>query len=55
MKVARAPASCLDYILMLPKKVYRVIIDRTREKMLFSKQDILMIKLQEKKDYYKKY
>ena len=55
MKIARLPIAPLDYILALPKKVYSMLIDRTREKMLFGKQDDLMKALQEQKDYYKKY
>jgi len=42
MKIARLPVAPLDYILALPKKVYSMLIDRTREKMLFGKQDDLM-------------
>lgn len=37
LKVAKIPNSPLDYIMMLPKKVYAKLIDRTREKMLFGK------------------
>ena len=55
MKTARIPIAPLDYILVLPKKVYSILIDRTREKMLFSKQDILMEKLQSEKDLHKKF
>jgi len=55
LKITRLPIAPLDYILALPKKVYTTLIDRTREKMLFGKQDLLMDSLQEKKDYYKKY
>ena len=55
MKIARLPVAPLDYILALPKKVYSMLIERTREKMLFGKQDDLMKALQEQKDYYKKY
>ena len=39
LKAAKIPIAPLDYILVLPKKVYMILIDRTREKMLFSKQD----------------
>ena len=49
------PAAPLDYILMLPKKVFAKMIDRTREKMLFSKQRILMDELELKKKDFKKY
>lgn len=55
LKVARIPASPLDYILVLPKKVYSALIDRNRERLLFDKQDMLMERLQEKKDWHKKY
>ena len=55
LKVSRIPAAPLDYILVLPKKVNAQLIDRTRERMLFDKQDELMESLQEKKDYHKKY
>ena len=37
VKITRLPACPLDYIVMLPKKVYNKLIERTREKMLFSK------------------
>ena len=55
IKISRLPVAPLDYILVLPRKVYGTLIDRTREKMLFGKQELLMESLQEKKDYYKKY
>ena len=46
MKMARIPIiDPLDYILVLPKKVYTIMIERTREKMLFSKQGELMKEL----------
>ena len=46
MKMARIPIiDPLDYILVLPKKVYTIMIERTREKMLFSKQAELMKEL----------
>lgn len=45
MKMARIPIAPLDYILVLPKKVYNMMIERTREKMLFSKQESLMKEL----------
>ena len=51
----KLPAAPLDYILMLPKKVFAKMIDRTREKMLFSKQRILMDELELKKKDFKKY
>ena len=47
LKMTRSPPSPLDYILVLPKKVYAKIIDRTREKMLFGKQEELMTELKE--------
>ena len=38
IKVSRIKSPCpLDYILSLPKKVYRELIKRTREKLLFDK------------------
>lgn len=55
MKMARLPQAPLDYILVLPKKVYTMMIERTREKMLFSKQESLMKELQQEKERYKKY
>ena len=55
MKIARIPIAPLDYILVLPKKVYSILIDRTREKMLFSKQDALMEELQREKAKHKKF
>ena len=55
MKTARIPIAPLDYILVLPKKVYSILIDRTREKMLFSKQDALMEELQREKAKHKKF
>ena len=45
----------LDYMLFLPKKVYRELIKRTREKLLFDKQDVLMEKLEEAKKHYRKH
>jgi hypothetical protein len=42
LKVAKLPVAPLDYILVLPKKVYTQLIEKTREKMLFGKQDQLM-------------
>ena len=53
--MARIPIAPLDYILVLPKKVYTMLIERTREKMLFSKQESLMHELQLEKQKYKKY
>ena len=54
--MGRIKSPCpLDYILALPKKVYRELIKRTREKLLFDKQDMLMEKLEEKKKYHKKH
>ena len=53
--MSRIKESPLDYIVALPKGVYREYIKRTREKLLFSKQDQLMEELQEKKDNFKKY
>lgn len=47
LKVERLAHTPLDYILALPKKVYKTLIERTREKMLYGKQDDLMGKLQE--------
>ena len=55
MKMARIPIAPLDYILVLPKKVYNMMIERTREKMLFSKQESLMKELQIEKEKFKKY
>ena len=55
MKLTRIPINPLDYILVLPKKVYMILIERTREKMLFSKQEILMEMLQSEKDQHKKF
>ena len=56
IKMARIPITPpLDYILVLPKRVYTTMIERTREKMLFSKQDLLMHELQKEKAEYKKY
>ena len=55
LKVTKLYDTPLDYILMLPKKVYSKLIDRTREKMLFGKQDELMQKLDDKKKEHKKY
>ena len=37
LKVSQIPAVPLDYILVLPDKVYKILIERTREKMLFGK------------------
>ena len=45
----------LDYILALPKKVYNELLKRTREKLLFDKQDVLMEKLEEEKRHFKKH
>ena len=42
-------------MLFLPKKVYRELIKRTREKLLFDKQDVLMEKLEEAKKHYRKH
>jgi len=42
LKVAKLPVAPLDYILVLPKKVYSRLLEKTREKMLFGKQDQLM-------------
>ena len=39
VKVNRIKTGPLDYILALPKKIYRELIRRTREKLLFDKQD----------------
>jgi CRP-like cAMP-binding protein len=55
LKVARSPAAPLDYMISLPKKVFAKLIDRTREKMLFGKQESLMETLQERKDFFKKH
>ena len=42
-------------MLFLPKKVYRELIKRTREKLLFDKQDVLMEKLEEAKKHHRKH
>ena len=42
LKVSKIPSAPLDYILVLPKKVYSRLLEKTREKMLFGKQDQLM-------------
>ena len=55
MKIARLPQSPLDYILAMPKKVYQMLIDRTREKMLFGNQEELMKALEKKKAKNRKY
>ena len=55
IKVNRIKSGPLDYILSLPKKVYRELIERTREKLLFDKQDVLMERLEEEKKHYKKH
>ena len=56
IKVNRIDSPCpLDYMLFLPKKVYRELIKRTREKLLFDKQDVLMEKLEEAKKHYRKH
>ena len=54
--MTRIESPCpLDYILFLPKKVYRMLIKCTREKLLFDKQDALMEKLEEEKKYFRKH
>ena len=56
IKMARIPYTPpLDYIRVLPKRVLTTLIEQTREKMLFSKQDLLMHELQKEKAEYKKY
>ena len=56
IKVTRIKTPCpLDYILSLPRKVYRELIKRKREKLLFDKQDVLMEKLEEAKKHYRKH
>ena len=55
VKVNRIKTGPLDYILALPKLIYGELIRRTREKLLFDKQDQLMEKLDMKKRKYKKY
>jgi len=55
IKATRIKQTPLDYILALPKGVYRELIKRTREKLLFAKQDKLMEKLEEEKAHFKKH
>ena len=55
IKMSRIKPGPLDYILALPKKVYNELLKRTREKLLFDKQDVLMEKLEEEKRYHKKH
>ena len=54
-KMSRIEPGPLDYILALPKKVYNELLKRTREKLLFDKQDVLMEKLEEEKRHFKKH
>ena len=54
LKVSKIPSAPLDYILVLPKKVNSKLIDRTREKMLFGRQEALMKELTDRKRYHKK-
>lgn len=44
-KMNRINQSPLDYIISLPKPIYRELIKRTRQKILFSKQEKLMKQL----------
>lgn len=54
LKVSKIPSAPLDYILVLPKKVNMKLIERTREKMLFGRQEALMETLTNRKRVYKK-
>lgn len=54
LKVTKIPSAPLDYILVLPKKVNAKLIERTREKMLFGRQEALMEELTKRKQFHKK-
>ena len=54
LKVSKMTPAPLDYILALPKKVSRKLIERTREKLLFGKQDQLMSSLNATKKKWRK-
>ena len=54
LRVSKIPSAPLDYILVLPKKVNSKLIERTREKMLFGRQEALMKELTDRKRYHKK-
>ena len=49
------PEAPLDYILALPKIVYKKLLEKTREKMLYGRQDLLMDKLKERRAEHKKW